>query len=79
MPIRPFLLAKQAKGVGYPYRARSVEAIRLCRNLEQELVTRYGSFEGGVHRQPRTVQNIGFPQAEDIYETFGINHFAASS
>jgi hypothetical protein len=39
MPIRPFLLlARLAKGVGYGYRARSVEAIRLSKALEQELV-----------------------------------------
>lgn len=83
MPIRPFLLVRQAKRVGYAYRARSVEAIRLCRKMEQDLGARYGGFKDGVHhgpnRQPRTVQNIGFPQPEDNYETFGINHLVASS
>ena len=40
MPIRQqlFLLVKLGKNVGYAYRARAVEAIRLYRTLEQQQV-----------------------------------------
>jgi len=82
MPFLSFLLAKKSKDVGYAYRARSVEAIRLCRTLEQELVTR-NEFKGDVHHvpnlRPSTHQNVGLPQPEYIYERFDINHLAASS
>jgi len=76
MPISPFQL------VSYAYQARSTEAIRLCRTLGQELVTRNG-LEGNVHDvpnlQPSTLENVGLPQPEYIYERFGINHLVASS
>ena len=82
MPISQFLLTKQGKDVGYAYRARSVEAIRLYRKLEQDLVTKYG-FKDDVHNlptlQPGTVQNDDFIQDEGICERFGVIQFAASS
>jgi len=82
MPFIPFILAKLAKDVSYVYRARSVEAIRLCRTLVQEPVTRNG-FKGDVHDvhnlRPSTLQNVGLPQPEYIFERFGISHLVAPS
>jgi hypothetical protein len=79
MPIRQFLLLKLSKNLGYAYRARSVEAIRLCRNLEQDLLATYGTV--GVHNvhtlQPATVQSAKFLQSENIRERLGISTFAA--
>jgi len=82
MPLLPYILAKPSKDLGRAYQARSVEVIRLCRTLEQELVTR-NEFKGDVHDvpnlQPSTLQNVGLPQLEYIHERFSINHLAASS
>ena len=76
MPIRQSLLIRQGKDIGYAYRARSVEAIRLYVKLERELVTKY-VFKDNVHDvhnfQPDTVQNVNI---KGIYEGFGINLFS---
>ena len=82
MSIRQYLLSRQGKNVGYAYRARSVEALRLHRKLEQELVIRYGFKDdtSNVHNlRPGPVQNVDFLQYEGIREKFGNNLFAASS
>jgi hypothetical protein len=78
MPIRQHLLIKLSKSPGNAYRARSVEAIRLCRNLEQDLVARYGTVDvHNVHTlQPATLQSTNFVQSENIRERFGIGTFA---
>ena len=67
MPISPLLPVRPAKDISCAYQARSVEAIRLCRTLEQELVTRNG-LKGNVHDVPNLQpQNVGLPQPEYIY------------
>ena len=82
MPLRAFLLYKQGRYHGHAYEARAVEAIRLYRKLEQELVTRYGFKDDvhGVHNlQSGIVQNVDFSQYEGICEKFGNSLIAASS
>lgn len=82
MPLRQFLLVKQGKNIGYAYRSRSIEAIRLYRKLEQELVTSHGikdDFHGVHNLQPGTIQNADFLQSANICEGFDINLSAASS
>ena len=77
MLLRQFLLVKLGRHLCYAYRARSVEAIRLCRALEQDLVTRYGtSTKDYVHdvqrlHHPGSVQSVNFWQSEDIHGRFG--------
>ena len=80
MPIRQFLLFKQGKELGHEYRARSVEAIRLCRDLEKGLVTQYGTMDHGVYNlQPGTIQTVDYLRSENIRERYGTSIFAASS
>lgn len=65
-----FLLVKLGKNICYAYRARSVEAIRLCKKLEQDPIARYGT----KGNQPGTIQDVNFWKHEHIHERFGNIH-----
>jgi len=79
--IRQLLpLVKLGKNICYAYRARSVEAIRLCEKLEQDLdsdsdsdsdsVARYGTKDDGVHNHnpSRTVQDVDVNVNFDVWQ-----------
>ena len=78
MPIRQFLLVKQGKELGYGYRARSVEAIHICRKLEQDLVTRRDGVHDVLIPQPGAIQETGYSRSEDIRQRFETGTFAIS-
>jgi hypothetical protein len=74
MPIRQFLLVNLAKNLGHAYRRRSVEAIRLCRKLEQDLLAK---SRVGIHTsQPGTIQNVTFIQTDNNLDRFVNSSFA---
>jgi len=81
MPIhRLFLLVKLGKNVCYAYRARSVEAIYLCKKLEQDPVARYGTKDNvQANHQPGTVQDVDFWKHESIHERFDDIPFTSAS
>ena len=81
MPIRRLvLLVKLGKNTCYAYRARSVEAIHLCKKLEQDPVARYGTKDN-VHdnHQPGTAQDVDFWKHENIHERFDYIPFTSAS
>jgi len=63
---RLFFLVKLGKNICYAYRARSVEAIRLFKRMERDLVARYGTKDDvHVNHRPGTVQGVDFWQPEN--------------
>jgi hypothetical protein len=78
MPIRHFLLVKRGKEFGHWYRVRSVEAIRICRRLEEDLVTRGDRVGDTYILKPNIVRETGYLESEGIREGFGTSAFLIS-
>ena len=79
MPIRQLPhLVKLGKNICYAYRARSVEAVHLCKKLEHDLDAGSGTAKDcGRDGQTLQFQNVNVLQSENIHERSSNSIFAS--